>query len=148
MHITAKGRYAFAALIEIAQQTKHGKAVSVTSIAEKFGVSEIFLEQALAALKKNAIIHSKRGAKSEYQLMRETHLITAFDVLSATERILIEKANSTISKKSPITESAMKLMVFDKLDKAIEASLSEITIRDILEYIKQQNIELPLMFYI
>jgi Rrf2 family protein len=145
MRISAKGRYALAALIEIAQQAKLGEVVSVVSISEKLGISKIFLEQTVAALKKDAIIQSRKGAKGGYQLAREARTITALDVLSAVESTLLEKADSTVSEQSPATETAMRKMVFDRLDQAIKASLSGVTIQDLLEYASQQNSEQAFM---
>lgn len=145
MRISAKGRYALAALVEIAHQAKLGEVVSVVSISEKLGISKIFLEQTVAALKKDAIIQSRKGAKGGYLLAREARTITALDVLSAVENTLLEKADSTVSEQSPATETAMRKMVFDRLDQAIKASLSSVTIQDLLEYAGQQNSEQAFM---
>jgi len=145
MRISAKGRYAFAALIEIARQTRVGEVASVVSISEKLGISKIFLEQTVAVLKKNAIIQSRKGARGGYQLAREARAITAFDVLSAVENTLMEKADSTVSGQSPSTEVAMRELVFKKLDRAIEDCLSGVTIQDLLEYADRQNSEQSFM---
>jgi len=145
MRISAKGRYAFAALIEIARQTMVGEVASVVSISEKLGISKIFLEQTVAVLKKNAIIQSRKGARGGYQLAREARTITAFDVLSAVENTLMEKADSTVSGQSPSTEVAMRELVFEQLDRAIEGCLSGVTIQDLLEYADRQNSEQSFM---
>lgn len=144
MRISAKGRYALAALIEIARQTRVGGVVSVVNISEKLGISKIFLEQTVAALKKDAIIQSTKGARGGYQLAREARTITALEVLSAIENTLLEKADNTVSRQSPATEAAMR-MVFDKLDQAIEACLSGVTLLDLLEYADRQNKEQAFM---
>ena len=147
MRISAKGRYAFAALIEIARQTGIGEVASVVSISEKLGISKIFLEQTVAALKKNAIIQSRKGARGGYQLARGARAITALNVLSAVENTLMEKAENTVSGKSPSTEAAMR-MVFDKLDQVIEDCLSAVTLQDLLEYADRQNSEQSFMLNI
>ena len=147
MRISAKGRYAFAALIEIARQTGIGEVASVVSISEKLGISKIFLEQTVAALKKNAIIQSRKGARGGYQLARGARAITALNVLSAVENTLMEKAENTVSGRSPSTEAAMR-MVFDKLDQVIEDCLSAVTLQDLLEYADRQNSEQSFMLNI
>jgi Rrf2 family protein len=144
MRISAKGRYALAALMEIARQTGAGGVVSVISISEKLGISKIFLEQAAAALKKGALIQSTKGARGGYQLAKGAHTITALEALSALENILTEKADDTVAGQSPATEAALR-MVFDKLDQAIEACLAGVTIQDLLEYADQQNDEQAFM---
>ena len=145
MRISAKGRYALAALMEIARQTRAGEVLSVVSISERLGISKIFLEQTVAVLKKDAIIQSTKGAKGGYQLAREAHTITAWDVLSAVENTLMEKAENTVSGPAPSTEAAMREMVFDKLDQTIEACLSKVTIQNLLEYADRQNSEQAFM---
>jgi len=143
MRLSAKGRYALAALIEIARQK--GEIVSVVSISERLGISKIFLEQIATSLKKSGLIQSTKGARGGYQLAQQAHTITALDVLSAVENALMEKADDTVSGRSPSTEAAMRAMVFDKLDRAVEACLSSVTVQDLLEYADRQNSEQAFM---
>ena len=147
MRISAKGRYAFAALIEIARQAKAGEAVSAACISEKLKISKIFLEQTFAALKKYGIIQSTKGAKGGYLLAREARMISALDVLSAVESTLLEKADATAAEQSPSTEAALRDGLFGKLDKAIESCLSAITIQDLAEQADRQNSEQAFMMY-
>jgi Rrf2 family protein len=139
MRLSAKGRYALAALVEIARQTQRGEIVSLVSISERLGISKIFLEQTAASLKKSGIIKSTKGAKGGYQLTREANKISAFDVLAAVENTLFEKAGDTVSMQSPATETALREKVFDRLDQAIEVCLSSVTIQDLLECADRQN---------
>ncbi|MDR2710857.1 MAG: Rrf2 family transcriptional regulator [Burkholderiales bacterium] len=145
MRLSAKGRYALAALIEIARQTQRGELVSVLSISEKLGISKIFLEQVAVALKKSGILQSVKGARGGYQLAREARVITALDALAAVENTLMEKNDDTVYEQSPAIETAMRIMVFDKLDRAIETCLSGVTIQDLLEYADRQNSEQAFM---
>jgi len=145
MRISAKGRYALAALIEIARQTRAGEVVSIATISEKLGISKIFLEQTVAALKKDTIIKSTKGARGGYQLARKAPTITAWNVLSAVENTLMEKADNTVFGQAPSTEAAIRELVFDKLDQAVEACLSDVTIQDLLEYADRQNSEQAFM---
>lgn len=143
MRISAKGRYALAALIEIARQTEIGEVVSVVSISEKLGISKIFLEQTAMLLKKGGLIQSTKGAKGGYQLARKASAISALDILSVVENTLLEKTDAT--GQSPATETALKEKVFDKLDKAIETCLAGVTVKDLLEYADLQNSEQAFM---
>ncbi|MDR0250433.1 MAG: Rrf2 family transcriptional regulator [Burkholderiales bacterium] len=148
MRLSAKGRYALVALIEIARQTQKGKVVSVVSISEKLGISKIFLEQTVVSLKKSGLIKSTKGAKGGYQLMREADRITALDALSAVENMLLEKTDDTVFRQSPAMETALREKVFDRLDKAIETCLSGVTIQDLLECADRQNNEQAFMLNI
>ncbi|MCL2297359.1 MAG: Rrf2 family transcriptional regulator [Proteobacteria bacterium] len=148
MRISAKGRYALAALVDIARQTQKGEIVSVVSISERLGISKIFLEQTATLLKKSGIIKSTKGAKGGYQLTREASRISALDVLAAVENTLLEKTDDTVSAQSPATEAALREKVFDRLDKAIEACLSGVTIQDLLECADRHNGEQAFMLNI
>jgi len=147
MRISAKGRYAIAALIEIARQTRAGERVSVINISEKLGISKIFLEQVVAALKKGDIIQSTKGAKGGYQLAREARSISALDVLSSVENTLLEKSDATVAEQSPSTEAALMDKLFNPLDRVIENCLSGVTIQDLLDYADQQNSDQAFMLY-
>lgn len=70
MRISAKGRYALAAIISMAQQYNSGEHITVISISEKLGLSKIYLEQVFALLKKAEIVSSAKGAQGGYQLTR------------------------------------------------------------------------------
>ncbi|MCL2871371.1 MAG: Rrf2 family transcriptional regulator [Betaproteobacteria bacterium] len=145
MRLSAKGRYALAALIEIARQTQKGEIVSVLSISEKLGISKIYLEQVATSLKKSGIIQSTKGARGGYQLAQEARAITVLDVLAAVENTLMEKSDETVSEQSPSIEAAMRELVFNKLDRAVETCLSGVTIQDLLEYADRQNSEQAFM---
>jgi len=145
MRISAKGRYALAALIEIARQTELGEVVSVVAISEKLGISKIFLEQTAMLLKKGGLIQSTKGAKGGYQLARRARSISALDVLLVVENTLLEKTDATVAGQSPATETALREKVFNRLDKAIETCLAGVTIQELLEYADLQNSEQAFM---
>ena len=145
MRISAKGRYAFAALVEVARQSKTGELVSVVNISERLGISKIFLEQTMSELKKGGLINSVKGAKGGYQLAKPAHAITALDVLSNVESAILEKADATVAQRAPAVEAALRDLLFEKLDKAIIECLSEVTIRDLLDCADAQNEEQAFM---
>jgi Rrf2 family protein len=145
MRISAKGRYALAAMMEIARQTRIGELASVVSVAEKLGISKIFLEQAVSQLKKGNLLYSVKGARGGYQLARAPHTITVLDVMAPVENTLLEKEESTTLERVPATEAALKHMVWHKLDAAIEECLSSITVQELLDYADQQEGEQAFM---
>jgi len=59
--------------------------VSLKSIAERQGISENYLEQLMANLRKAGLVRSIRGAYGGYLLSREPSKITVGDVLRALE---------------------------------------------------------------
>ena len=50
MKISAKGRYGLAAMSYIAQNYRTGSPITIISIAEKLGISKIYLEQVFSSL--------------------------------------------------------------------------------------------------
>jgi len=85
MRISAKGRYALASVVFMAQQHESGEYITILSISEKLGISKIYLEQVFSLLKRGNIVNSIKGAMGGYQLTRMPQQITVLDVLKAVE---------------------------------------------------------------
>ncbi|MDR1206104.1 MAG: Rrf2 family transcriptional regulator [Peptococcaceae bacterium] len=141
MRISAKGRYALAAMIEIARSTRENEIISVINIVNALGISKIYLEQILSQLKKGNIIYALKGSKGGYRLVRDPRGVTALDILLTVENTLIEKADSTVDGQSPAIEMALREMVFNRLDSAVETCLKSVSIQDLLDYTDQQRAE-------
>ncbi|MDD3402660.1 MAG: Rrf2 family transcriptional regulator [Hespellia sp.] len=84
MKLSTKGRYGLRALIDLAQYYE-SDPVSITSIAARQGISERYLEQLMAMLKKAGLIKSIRGAGGGYVLNKDPKDISVGDVLRALE---------------------------------------------------------------
>ncbi|MDF3005432.1 MAG: transcriptional regulator, BadM/Rrf2 family [Oscillospiraceae bacterium] len=148
MRISAKGRYALAAVINMAQQYHNGEYITLLSISEKLGISKIYLEQVFLLLRRGALVQSVKGAQGGYQLTRAPGLITVFDVLLAVEQALFEPTHETVQEKAPDIEVALKLSAFDVLDKAVRETLSNITIASLVNEAEKHKAEQAMMFYI
>jgi Rrf2 family protein len=148
MRISAKGRYALAAMIHIAQNSVSEECITVISIADKLGISKIYLEQVFSLLKRGGLVTSIKGAQGGYQLSRMPRLITALDVLSAVEHSLFEKIEVTVKDKAPDIEAVMLRSVFNELDESIRSTLQKVT----LEYLMNEAAKLKkgqgYMYYI
>ena len=59
--------------------------VSIQSIADRQNISERYLEQLMASLKKEGLVKSIRGANGGYQLARPAIGISVGDILRALE---------------------------------------------------------------
>ena len=84
MKISTKGRYGLRALIDIAQYSEI-EPVSISSISARQDISERYLEQLMALLKKAGLIKSIRGAGGGYVLAKDVSEISVGDVLRALE---------------------------------------------------------------
>lgn len=84
MKLSTKGRYGLRAVLDIAMNCGE-EAVSLSSIAERQGISMSYLEQLIAKLKKAGIVNSIRGAQGGYVLARPAEEISVGQVLRALE---------------------------------------------------------------
>jgi len=72
-------------MVELAEV--HGSGpVALREVAEKQGISEKYLEQLFAALRKEGLIYSQRGAQGGYTLAKAPKHITVGDIVRALER--------------------------------------------------------------
>ncbi len=148
MRISAKGRYALAAVINMAQQYNNGEYITVISISERLGISKIYLEQVFSMLKRGEIVKSVKGAQGGYQLVRMPGQITVLDVLSAVETSLFEAAEDTVPEKAPDIEAALRSYVFDTMDKSVNDALSRVTLEDLVTEAEKHKQERSIMYYI
>lgn len=84
MRLSTKGRYGLRAVVDLAVNGQ-AEAVSISSIAMRQNLSESYLEQLIAKLRKAGIVNSVRGAGGGYVLARRPEEITVGDILRALE---------------------------------------------------------------
>ena len=84
MKISTRGKYGLRAMIDLALYSEQ-EAVSISSIAFRQNISESYLEQLMAKLKKAGLVRSTRGAQGGYRLVRPPAEITVGEVLRALE---------------------------------------------------------------
>jgi Rrf2 family transcriptional regulator, cysteine metabolism repressor len=80
MKLSTKGRYGLRAMLDLALNSKD-EAVSIKSISERQDISENYLEQIIATLKKMNYVQSVRGPKGGYVLNKqpvEIYLLAIF----------------------------------------------------------------------
>ncbi len=84
MRLSTKGRYGLKAMLDLAVHSEDGP-VALKSIAERQQLSENYLEQLFAALKKAKLVRSIRGSQGGYSLNRSPERISVGDILRALE---------------------------------------------------------------
>lgn len=84
MKLSTKGRYGLRALIDLATYSEE-EAVSISSIAARQHISEGYLEQLVAKLRKAGLVTSIRGASGGYRLAKDPSQISVGDILRALE---------------------------------------------------------------
>ena len=148
MRISAKGHYALGAMIHMASNYDNGECLAVISIAERLGTSKIYLEQIFSLLKRGRLLNSVKGAQGGYRLARPPRRITAADILSAVELSLFEETKGAFPDKAPEIDQAIRLTVFEALDKKVKDTLESITLEDLVQAAEQQKTDEKIMFYI
>ena len=71
MKLSTKGKYGLRAMIDLARYSEK-EPVSIGSVAARQGISERYLEQLVALLKKAGLVKSIRGASGGYVLEKKT----------------------------------------------------------------------------
>ncbi|MGE3772672.1 MAG: Rrf2 family transcriptional regulator [Gammaproteobacteria bacterium] len=84
MRLTTKGRYAVTAMVELALNQDKGR-ISLAEIAERHGISQSYLEQLFAALRRRSLVDGTRGPGGGYRLGRPRADISIADVIDAVD---------------------------------------------------------------
>lgn len=84
MKFTAREQYGLRAMVEMARRYGDGP-VSLSKIARVQRISQGYLEQVAAALRRAGLLISRRGAAGGYTLARQPDAITVGDVIRVLE---------------------------------------------------------------
>ena len=84
MKLSTRGRYGIHAMYDLACNYNEGPQ-PIKAIAERQKIPEAYLEQLIAALKREKLVNSVRGAQGGYSLARSPEEITVGDVLRTLE---------------------------------------------------------------
>jgi len=87
MKLSTKGRYAVMAMIDIAQDTS-GCPVSLAAIADRQDISQEYLEQLFAKLRRAGLVESARGPGGGYRLARASDLISMAEIITSVDEPL------------------------------------------------------------
>jgi Rrf2 family iron-sulfur cluster assembly transcriptional regulator len=87
MQLSTKGRYAVMAMTDLAGRGE-ARAVPVSEIAERQQISQAYLEQIFARLRRRGIVTAQRGPGGGYRLTRPAAETTVADVVIAVDEPL------------------------------------------------------------
>lgn len=137
MKISTKGRYGLRAFVDLARYSEE-TPVSISSISERQGISEKYLEQLMTLLKKAGLVKSIRGACGGYILARSAEEISAGDVLRALEGDL-ELAACAAYQAGEGCDSqdiCVTKYVWKKINDSIADTVDQIRISELVEQSK------------
>ncbi|MCD8090691.1 MAG: Rrf2 family transcriptional regulator [Clostridiales bacterium] len=132
MKISTRARYGLKAMIDIALNEDKG-AVSLNAIAERNGISENYLEQLIASLKKGGFVKSVRGAGGGYKLNMAAEDITVCQLLEALEGSLslVECGDEGACGSGGCSGCTAKT-VWKKLSTNLKETAGSITLKDLV----------------
>lgn len=133
MKLSTKGKYGVKALFELAMYEGTGP-VSLKTVAERQGLSEHYLEQLAAPLRKAGLITSVRGAQGGYVLSRAANLITVGDIVRVLEGPIGFTDCSTEGEPGPDCSATCVVHgVWEKVTRQIVQVIDSITLADLVE---------------
>jgi Rrf2 family transcriptional regulator, iron-sulfur cluster assembly transcription factor len=87
MKLSTKGRYAVMAMTDLAAHGE-GRSIALAEIAERQQISQPYLEQLFARLRRRGLVVSARGPGGGYRLARPAELMTVAEVVFAVDEPL------------------------------------------------------------
>lgn len=134
MKLSTKGRYGLRALIDLALYSEN-ETVSIASISARQNISESYLEQLIAKLRKAGLVTSVRGAGGGYKLAKPASEISVGDILRALEGSLdavncpgLEEENSCDGSEFCVTK-----YVWQKINDSINRTVDEMKLDQLVE---------------
>lgn len=142
MKLTTKGRYAVAAILDIALR-KRALPVTLNDIALKQNISISYLEQLFAKLRAAEIVKSMKGPGGGYIITRSLNQISIKEVIDAVgEKVEMTKCSNNLAKSC--LEKGVKCSTHDlweELGNKINGYLGSISIADLIS--KHYDISRP-----
>lgn len=143
MKISTKGRYGVSAMYDLALQQGQGP-ISLKSVAVRQGISEHYLEQLMATLRKAGYVQSIRGAQGGYILTKDPADISVGDIIRIMEGpiapvdcLLTSTENNQFCSRAG---QCVTRDVWAKVRDSINNVLDSITLADLCKDDKSKNI--------
>jgi len=136
MKLTKEGRFAVRGVIDIAVNSKKGKAIRIDDIAERMVVSKLFLNKIFYRLSNAGILISVRGRNGGYRLGKKGAGVNLFDILTASGEVLSPvacTAPSCRSKGCSLESDCLIAPVWGMFSTQIKNILTSYTVEDVIE---------------
>jgi len=134
MKLSTKGRYGLRALIDLALYSEN-ETVSIASISSRQNISESYLEQLIAKLRKAGLVTSVRGAGGGYKLAKPAADISVGDILRALEGNLDPVECPGLKEESTCdgSEFCVTKYVWQRINDSINQTVDEIKLDQLIE---------------
>lgn len=140
MKLSTKGRYGLRAMIDLARYSEE-EPVSIGSIAMRQGISERYLEQIVAKMKKAGLVKSIRGASGGYVLAKDSSEISVGDILRALEGSLepVKCAAFFSEEGCMASEGCVTKYVWQRINDSINHAVDEMMLDELVKESKEMN---------
>ncbi|MTV49729.1 Rrf2 family transcriptional regulator [Heliobacillus mobilis] len=134
MKLSTKGQYGVRAMFDLAQHFGQGP-VSLKLVAERQDISEHYLEQIIAGLRKAGLVNSIRGAQGGYILSKEPSAITVGDIIRVLEGPVapVDCVNEELTERCARADQCITKMIWAKVRDSIEQVIDGITLADMVK---------------
>ncbi|MCI6677212.1 MAG: Rrf2 family transcriptional regulator [Clostridiales bacterium] len=141
MKLTSKGRYGLRAIVDLAIHSEQ-EPVSIKSISMRQGISERYLEQIIAKMKRSGLVESVRGAAGGYHLAKNPSDISVGDILRCLEGDLsIVNCPEINETKCEVSQLCVTKYVWQKINGSIQHTINHITLDELVEQSKALLLE-------
>jgi Rrf2 family cysteine metabolism transcriptional repressor len=149
MRLSTKGRYGLKAMVDLAIHSQD-KQIALRHIAERQDISEHYLEQLIAVLRKSGLVKSVRGAQGGYSLALPPDEITVGDILRALEGSLAPVAcvDDEFAENCAEWDYCVTKYVWQKIRDKVNEVVDSITLQDLAEEHEKLNCDKEYMYYI
>ncbi|WP_406676515.1 RrF2 family transcriptional regulator [Moorella sp. ACPs] len=150
MKLSTRGEYGLRAMFDLAQHYGEGP-IPIKSVAERQDISEHYLEQLIAVLRKAGLVKSVRGAQGGYILSRDPEEITVGDIIRVLEGPIapVECLNASEGEGCERAETCVTRGIWEKVRDSISSVLDSFTLADMVARAsKMQQDDKYYMYYI
>ena len=141
MKLSTKGRYGLKAMLDLAVHNDEGQVV-LKSIAERQGLSESYLEQLFAAVKRAKLVKSLRGSQGGYLLGDKPENITVGDILRTLEGSLAPADCVSENGEGHMCENSgfcVTRGVWERIRDGINNVIDNITLQELIDDYKANS---------
>ncbi|MEJ6952062.1 RrF2 family transcriptional regulator [Natronospora cellulosivora (SeqCode)] len=138
MKVSTRGRYGLRAMVDLAV-TQNDGAIPLRQISERQNISEQYLEQLFASLRKAGIVKSVRGAHGGYLLNHKAEDITVKDIITALEGPIAPVDCVLSEDECDNSKDCVTHQVWIKVKKNIDQILDSVTLLELKEEYKKQK---------
>ncbi|MGO1470357.1 MAG: RrF2 family transcriptional regulator [Tissierella sp.] len=135
MKLSTKGRYGLMAMFELAMEYGNGP-ISLKTIAQKQDLSDNYLEQLFAVLRRDELLNSVRGSQGGYMLARHPKSITVGEILRSLEGSLapagcVSEDDNDCCKDENCATKLVLMRIKNSIDNVVDSITLEDMINDI-----------------